>query len=501
MSDFIVIREFHGAFNGNVLRFPEAKILSDEDYDIDQLQAAGVRMVPFTAGTLDRILRGDGSLGNAVAALVGDGGFTTNVLLVDAGTTLATASQDGTSDRKFKTIQQAIDLIPEGIDAASARRVNVIGVVGGDYDEDLDFDVTGRRIMLVSLGPWNLGKFDNNGWQPSADPRRNVTVSGDLAPVNLIRCYFGLFNLIEAGRRDLAPARNSGPRISGQVIVDAVTTIPLVDVLEMDLEAEIYGDTGNTAGISLLVSDGTGIRLRTTRSSFRGKIVCGSTAALSDVTMDRCHQTRFRADVLINGYGLFQECDFEGANFEVDPTLDDSGLNGFVNCQFESAYNGNDNPDGAMRLDGYTQAAMLRTGGSVVNAVKVFRDAAATLTYAAGAVAPTTDQYLEANASAISGTPGALGLGRRGPAPKDGTLNLLVWDSDSADNTTEVVINVGGVDTVVTLTGGVSGQLELGAQGLSPILQSQVAGGALVGVRWNGNGTDPGNLAVAVYQQ
>jgi pectin methylesterase-like acyl-CoA thioesterase len=50
----------------------------------------------------------------------------------------------GTS-KAFKTIQAFIDAVPAGNDSTSARNVYTAIIAPGDYDEDLNIDLTRRR--------------------------------------------------------------------------------------------------------------------------------------------------------------------------------------------------------------------------------------------------------------------------------------------------------------------------------------------------------------------
>lgn len=114
--------------------------------------------------------------GSAVSAVAA------RVLYVDAGSSVATAAQNGSLLAPFKTIQQALNAVPAATTAADMRKGPwQIHIASGTYDEALSFSVTAKQVMLVVHGIVLIGTFDAAGWLVSGT-RRNMTLTGDFAP-------------------------------------------------------------------------------------------------------------------------------------------------------------------------------------------------------------------------------------------------------------------------------------------------------------------------------
>lgn len=416
-----------------------------------------------------------------------------NVLIVDAASPIPAAAQKGTSAAPFSTIQAALDAIPEATTGARTRKMSQIFVAEGTYDEDLAVDITGRRIQILSLGPWNLGKFDGSTWQPSGT-RRNITIDGDPASIDNIRVYFGIMNLIEGGNRGGAVSNSfTNPRISGQI------SCPIVgpnSIIEMDIEAEIYGDTGFESGVSFDVPNNASITINFIRSAIRAQIVGGDTAANSNLELSRLYQSRFRGDVLAGGISLVRECDCE-EDWTINGSAGGSSVLGFTTSIFEGVMDC-DSSAFVMRVDPYTQAQMLAQGGTIVNGFKEFRYTGGTTVFAGGAAIPSAGQHLEAHAG-TSGIAGVLGVDTEIVIPRDGNLSRITWNSASADATTVLKIVVdSSVVATVTLTGA-SGSLDLSKLAVGPV-QPQVAAGSKIAVEYDA-GTAPGAMTAQVLLQ
>jgi hypothetical protein len=230
----------------------------------------------------------------------------------------------------FATIQAAISAVPAPIDAATAQTAWTILVSPGTYDEDLAVDLThGKKIILASWGPWNLGTFNGGNWQPSG-VLRNVTITTTDATVfDSINPSFTIQPMLPAGTGDETEiAMTAVPRISGQLNLAGVFAgTPAID---LTIEAVIFGVAG--AGI---VAGATDVRLRLHRARMRSSTVTGS--ALELISAD---QTRFEGLIDIAGYGRFSECRLTAGMTIVGVSPSSNTVPGFYDCQLLGAFSG-----------------------------------------------------------------------------------------------------------------------------------------------------------------
>ena len=298
--------------------------------------------------------------GNAGAVL-------TRTLFVDAGSTAT--SPDGSIGRPFPTISGALAVIPIATDLASSRTVWVLMIVTGTYDEDLTIvmgDAGGaKRILLAGLGPWNLGQFDAADWAPSG-VRRNITLTGAGTTVGGIRAAFGICSLLPIGERvSTHQSYFTGARISGQILPQIVG-----GSCEIDIDAEVFGSTGTSAGTSFdatLTSPILQVYLYNGR--FRGKFNSGTNG-----NFQHAERVRFDGLLTIPNYSLLRECRLNAGATVTSAA--NAGLfpDGFMGCYFApgTTFTG---PAASLRLDG-TSNYWFKTGACVLagGATKVILD-------------------------------------------------------------------------------------------------------------------------------
>jgi len=160
----------------------------------------------------------------------------------------AAAGGNGSLGRPFASIQDAISTIPAATDAASMRRVWMVMIAPGTYDEDLDIDGTGRNIILAALGPCNLGQFDAGGWQPSG-PQRSITWHLDAPQIDGILPTLRIYSLNDSLAGVPWESYSGNFRISGDI--HCVRTAPFAKFCaSMTIGAEVYGNVDHGAGFN-----------------------------------------------------------------------------------------------------------------------------------------------------------------------------------------------------------------------------------------------------------
>lgn len=264
----------------------------------------------------------------------------------------------------FQTIQAAINAVPTPAigDSAGSRTVWVILVSPGTYDEDLLVDITRKRIILASVGPWNLGEFNSVDWAPSGT-RRNITLFTTDAVVNDgIRNGFSIQPMLPAGEGlTTHQAYLTRPRISGSIDVSAVGG----PSLELTLSAEIFGTTGGAGGDSLIGGSAI-VQSYIYHSRLRGRL----TGANWNFQVNE--RTRFGGLVTVSGYSTIISCRFDSGMTTTSAANAGILPGGFYDTDFAGTFTG---PAGSLRLDGSTNY-WFKTNGAVLagGATKVIQD-------------------------------------------------------------------------------------------------------------------------------
>jgi hypothetical protein len=126
-------------------------------------------------------------------------------------------SGTGALHNPYATIQKALDQITLAGSvptSTEARRVHVVSVAPGTYDESIAIDIGGKHVIVRATGDVNLGTFNNSGWMPSGTAR-NVTVTCSKNNVDSIDWSFALVG----GTAD----QNNRIRVSGTLTMSNST--------------------------------------------------------------------------------------------------------------------------------------------------------------------------------------------------------------------------------------------------------------------------------------
>lgn len=264
----------------------------------------------------------------------------------------------------FATIQAAINAVPTPAigDSVASRTVWTIIIAPGTYDEELAVDITRKRIILASWGPWNLGMFDSVDWAPSG-VRRNITLSTTDGTINDgIRNGFSIQPMFPAGEGlTTHQAYLTRPRISGKIDCSAVAG----PSFEFTVSAEVFGTTGGAAGDSL-VGGSSIVQSYIYHSRLRGRL----TGVNWNFQVNE--RTRFEGLVTVTGYSTILSCRFDAGM--TTTTAANAGIRpgGFYLTDFAGTFTG---PVGSLRLDGQTNY-WFKTNGAVLagGATKVIQD-------------------------------------------------------------------------------------------------------------------------------
>jgi len=296
----------------------------------------------------------------------GGGGtvFAKNTAIVDPVNGNDATGAFGDLSKPFKTIQAAINAVPTPAigDNAASRNVWTVIITPADYDENLAVDITRKRIILASWGPWGLGVFNTLDWAPSG-VRRNITLTTTDGVINDgIRNGFSIQPMLVAGEGlTTHQAYFTRPRISGKIDCSGVAG----PSFELTLSCEIFGTTGGSGGDSI-VGGASIVQSYIYHSRLRGKL----TGANWNFQVNE--RTRFGGLVTVSGYSTIISCRFDigmtttsAANAGILP-------GGFYDTDFAGTFTG---PAGSLRLDGPTNY-WFKTNGAVLagGATKVIQD-------------------------------------------------------------------------------------------------------------------------------
>jgi hypothetical protein len=324
--------------------------------------------------------------------------FSQRTTIVDPVNGNDALGQFGRLDRPFKTIQAALNAVPAAVDAATAKQVFVIYISPADYDEDLAIDLGGKRIVLASLGPWGLGKFDAVDWGPTL-PRRNIIITGSGAATNGIRPGFAIMGPPFGEGLTTHEAYLARPRISGKIDLSAMVG----GSIELLLACEVFGTNGGPTGDSVLTGAAI-IQSYIYHSRFRGKLTG------ANWNLQVSERTRFGGLVDVSGYSTILSCRFD--NGMTVASAANAGIlpDGFADSDFAGTFTG---PAGSLRLDAFTDRTFIASGATLAGgATKVFidRPGRGVRSVAASVALLVTDEV-------VFGTAGAAGITLTLPNP------------------------------------------------------------------------------------
>lgn len=249
----------------------------------------------FAAG---KVLGYDDATGDLKAMVPGSSIPVTNVIFVDKAVRVGTPN--GSIQNPYTTISAALASIPAAVDAATSRFVWTVVISPDTYDEDLAIDITGKRIVLTSWGPWNLGVFGAANWLPSGT-RRNISITGSAAEIDSIRCAFAITSFDQIGERTSTnQSYVHGARISGKISISTTGS-----ALELDIQAEVFGTTGTSAGISYEEVGAPITQVYLYGGRYRGQFLGGANG-----NFQHAEKVRFDGLFSIQVYSLLRECRF-----------------------------------------------------------------------------------------------------------------------------------------------------------------------------------------------
>jgi hypothetical protein len=426
----------------------------------------------------------------------GNSGELDNAKWVDASTGVPEIDQDGSSLRPYKTIQQALNFIPKSVGGLSPRVVWTVWIAAGTYDEDLVWDVEGRRIRLMAMGPVNLGLFDDDTWQPTAIApatagRRHITVFGDGDNVSdNIRDYVSITALTTGFAQGAVNNSFHAFRISGQILVTATTTGSDGNI-DWDLQCEVYGTTGDETGASFDATlNNPNMTINMFHSRMRGAVNTGTDAQLA-----KCVDVGFQGHVDIETILHWDDCEIEQGISLVDGGFSSNAFpTGLFNCSFFGTLT-TATANTKFEVDMTTYRKMVENNFILPTDINLIVKGSIPVELFAGGGSPTSGQFYEYHAPA-SGSAGAAAFNRQTTLPEPVKLFTLVWDTASADVTTELAIRVAGVIQKTVTLDGAAGSLDLVA--FLPAGLFQTTAGDTISVEYTGTGTAPGAGTVKV---
>lgn len=317
-----------GPTAANLVRYVDPTAVPTTTFPMPTVDITIDNTVADIVTTLDEYMALQGYQFNAAAT---PGGAVTSqqTAIVDPALGSDATGAFGNLGFPFKTIQAAISAVPTPVDAATARTSWTIIVAPGTYDEALTVDLThGKKIALVSWGPWNLGLFAAGNWQPSNERSIAITTT-DAVTFDSINPSFSIQPMLPAGTADETEiAQTAVPRISGQI--DLTGVFAGTPGIDLTVEAVVFGVAVSATAINAGAAD---VRLRTHRSRMR-RVVQGSAIVL--VSAD---QSRFEGLVNILGYGRISECRLT-AGMTVLGSPSSNTVPGFHSCQLSGVFTG-----------------------------------------------------------------------------------------------------------------------------------------------------------------
>ena len=289
----------------------------------------------------------------------------------------------GTLAKPYVTIQKALDQITVStpVTSAEARRVHVIKVAPGTYDESPSVDIGGKHIIIHALGSVCLGTFGGSSWAPTGTAR-NFSVTCSRASVDSIRWSFAIVS-DDTSHIGTHQAYISNFRISGSLVLSNSTG----------------GNSGecNLRGVSLFGWDGVanGNSDSFTATGWAGNLNLYWTnvrcyGAVTGVgRMQLAEACRFEKLLTVATYSQLNNCEIQaGMTWTVAPSeVPPIGIKG---CALAGTFTGASSSN--LLVDGVSQVSFQSTGATVANgAVLQLIDPSSSVTAVYDRVVATVD--------------------------------------------------------------------------------------------------------------
>lgn len=324
------------------------------------VSAVGSGRIYFDSGTGKWRISESGA---AYVNIVGGGGGAVTAqytALVDPALGNDATGAFGDLGLPFQTIQAACNAVPEATNSAEIRRVYVILIASGSYDEDLTINLTRRHIALLGIGPWNLGAFGGAvaNWSPSNT--RNIVCNVNLGNIDSIRHSLTIGTVFVPGEGlSTHPSYNTGARISGNITIN--DNVLGGTTKELYFQGQVF-DNGATGSSFAVGGVGGGImNVYVTRSRF------ASAFGGAPVRLQLADRSRFQGLVNLNVLSRIQSSQLEGgltclsASADIEPS-------GIVGCYFAGVFTG---PAGSARVDGSTYRSMRANGATLAGGATI----------------------------------------------------------------------------------------------------------------------------------
>ncbi len=247
----------------------------------------------------------------------------------------------------YATIQAALNAIPNGTNSTDVRKVYIVLIPPGTYDEDLTVDITRCHVQLCALGAVNIGLFNNTFW--AASNTRNITIVNTATNVDSIRSSFGMDTYINSATSSTThPAYSTGFRLSGSVIFGTMP-VGFTDI-ELYLAGEIFGDIDSSAFAT------HNFHLYLNKARIRGQVK-GARNLLQ--MADDC---TFTGLVTCNEYAVVRDSSFEGGMTVSNASTAGFQPWGLFACNFAGTFTG---PANSMHLDSTTNYYFVLNGAAL----------------------------------------------------------------------------------------------------------------------------------------
>lgn len=128
---------------------------------------------------------------------------------------------DGSSNKPYATIQAALNTIPSATNATEMKNEYIIHIESGEYNEDISFDYSRKKVILLCKGRVDIGSFNSSSMAPSVAVARNITLSASQSSINSIRPSFSIISQTIMNNTGTHQLYEKACRISGSIILSS----------------------------------------------------------------------------------------------------------------------------------------------------------------------------------------------------------------------------------------------------------------------------------------